>query len=459
MARLSRRALLASAAGGGIAAAAGAGGFALGQESDAGEAGTADQTVAFHGRHQAGIATPAQDRLHFAAFDVEDGLRAADLRGLLRAWSAAAARMTTGRPVGDANQEALAPPQDTGEALGLTPARLTVTFGLGPSLFDERFGLAGRRPPRLRELPALPGDKLDPERSGGDLCVQACADDPQVAFHAVRNLARIGRGAVTVRWSQLGFGRTSSTSRAQVTPRNLMGFKDGTANLKAEDVDALARHVWVGGDRPGEPPWLRDGTYLVARRIRMLIEVWDRASLGDQEQTIGRHKASGAPLGERDEFATLEVDRLPADSHVRLAAPSNNGGVALLRRGYSFTDGLDDRLGQLDAGLFFLAFQRDPEAFVRVQRRLGADDALNEYIKHVGSGLWAIPPGAGAAATSARASSTRRAAWACGPARPAGAGRARGRRRWRGGRPRGARARHRSRARRGRACGRPRGAS
>jgi deferrochelatase/peroxidase EfeB len=393
MARLSRRALLASAAGGGIAAAAG-GAFALGRDGDAEPASAGAQTVAFHGRHQAGIATPAQDRLHFAAFDVEEGLRADDLRGLLRAWSGAAERMTAGHPVGDANDEALAPPQDTGEALGLTPARLTVTFGLGPSLFDERFGLAGLRPAPLRDLPALPGDELDPARSGGDLCVQACADDPQVAFHAVRNLARIGRGAVTVRWSQLGFGRTSSTSRAQATPRNLMGFKDGTANLKAEDVEALERHVWVAGDRSGEPSWLRDGTYLVARRIRMLIEVWDRAPLGDQEQTIGRHKASGAPLGERDEFATLHVDRLPADSHVRLAAPSSNGGAALLRRGYSFTDGVDDRLGQLDAGLFFLSYQRDPEAFVRVQRRLGSDDALDEYIKHVGSAVWAIPPGA-----------------------------------------------------------------
>ena len=393
MARLSRRALLASAAGGGIAAAAG-GGFALGRGADSDEpAAATDQKVAYHGRHQAGIATPAQDRLHFAAFDAEDGLRAADLRGLLREWSRAAERMTAGRPVGDANDEALAPPQDTGEALGLTPARLTVTFGLGPSLFDERFGLAAQRPAPLRDLPALPGDELDRERSGGDLCVQACADDPQVAFHAVRNLARIGRGAVTVRWSQLGFGRTSSTSRAQATPRNLMGFKDGTANLKAEDVEALERHVWVAGDRRGEPPWLSDGTYLVARRIRMLIEVWDRTSLADQEQTIGRHKASGAPLGEREEFATLKVGRLPADSHVRLAAPSTNGGAALLRRGYSFTDGLDDRLGQLDAGLFFLSFQRDPEAFVRVQRQLGANDALNEYIKHVGSGVWAIPPG------------------------------------------------------------------
>jgi deferrochelatase/peroxidase EfeB len=378
MARLTRRTLLASAAGGGIAAAAG-GGFVLGREGDPEPASAGTQTVAFHGRHQAGIATPAQDRLHFAAFDVEDGLRAGDLRGLLREWSRAAERMTAGRPVGDANDEALAPPDDTGEALGLAPARLTVTFGLGPSLFDERFGLAGQRPPSLRDLPALPGDELDRGRSGGDLCVQACADDPQVAFHAVRNLARIGR--------------TSSTSRAQATPRNLMGFKDGTANLKAEDAAALARHVWVAGDRPGEPAWLRDGTYLVARRIRMLIEVWDRTSLADQEQTIGRHKASGAPLGERDEFATLRVGRLPADSHVRLAAPSTNAGASLLRRGYSFTDGLDDRLGQLDAGLFFLSFQRDPDAFVRVQRRLGANDALNEYIKHVGSGLWAIPPG------------------------------------------------------------------
>ncbi len=395
MPRLTRRALLASAAGGGMAAVA-AGGYALGHDTGADDEkppDAADQTVAFHGRHQAGIATPAQDRLHFAAFDVEDGLRAEDLRALMRAWSRAAERMAAGQPVGEANDVALAPPQDTGEALGLTPAHLTVTFGFGPSLFDERLGLAALRPAALRDLPPLPGDELVRARSGGDLCVQACADDPQVAFHAVRNLARIGRGAVTVRWSQLGFGRTSSTSRAQATPRNLMGFKDGTANLKAEDTEALSRHVWVSGDRPGEPSWLRDGTYLVARRIRMLIEVWDRTSLADQEQTIGRHKESGAPLGEHDEFATLKVDRLPADSHVRLAAPSKNGGAALLRRGYSFTDGLDDRLGQLDAGLFFLSFQRDPAAFVRVQRQLGANDKLNEYIKHVGSGVWAIAPG------------------------------------------------------------------
>src|SRR5919197_4619383 len=275
---LTRRRLLASAGAGGLAAAAGGGGFALGRET-APEAGpdAASQIVAFHGEHQAGIATPAQDRLHFAAFDIEEGLRARDLRDLLREWSRGAERMTAGQPVGEDDGGQLAPPTDTGEAMGLTPARLTVTFGLGPWVFDERFGLAATRPAPLHELPPLPGDELDPARSGGDLCVQACADDPQVAFHAVRNLARIGRGAVTVRWSQLGFGRTSSTSRAQATPRNLMGFKDGTRNLKAEDADALARHVWVAGDRSAEPAWLRGGTYLVAGRAPRRLRGGDPA--------------------------------------------------------------------------------------------------------------------------------------------------------------------------------------
>src|SRR4051812_342208 len=311
----------------------------------------------------------------------------------MKAWTAAATTMAGGQPIGAGAAGAqLAPPDDTGEALDLTPAHLTVTFGFGPSLFDDRFGLARLRPAALTELPALPGDALDRDRSDGDLCVQACANDPQVAFHAVRNLARIGRGLVTVRWSQLGFGRTSTTSRAQATPRNLMGFKDGTANIKLEDAEELAQHVWVGGGRPGEPDWLRGGSYLVARRIRMLIEVWDRAPLKTQEETLGRTKVIGAPLGGRDEFDTVRPKALPADSHDHLAHPEINGGVKILRRGYSFTDGLE-RLGQLDAGLFFLAFMREPSAFVTLQNRLGANDALNEYIKHVGSGLWAVPAG------------------------------------------------------------------
>ena len=154
----------------------------------------------------------------------------------------------------------------------------------------------------------------------------------------------------------------------------------------------MEQHVWLGAsDSPG---WMRGGTYLVARRIRMLIEVWDRASLRDQEQTIGRLKASGAPLGGGHEMDTVNVSRLPVDAHVRLAAPSVNGGERILRRGYSFTDGMDADLGQLDAGLFFICFQRDPEKqFVAIQRRLGGSDALNEYIKHTGSAVFAVPPG------------------------------------------------------------------
>ena len=385
---VTRRRLLGAAAG---AAAGGAfaGGFALGKDDAPEEPALVERVVPFHGQYQAGIATPAQDRLHFAAFDVT-AERLSDLRDLLRAWTDAAVRMTAGKDAGPPAATELAPPVDTGEALDLPPANLTITFGLGPSLFAaERFGLAASRPTELRELPALPGDELDPDRSGGDLCVQACSDDPQVAFHAVRNLARIGRGAVVMRWSQLGFGRTSTTSRSQATPRNLMGFKDGTNNIRAEDVELMSRHVWV--DSPG---WMRGGTYMVTRRIRMLIEVWDRASLQDQEQTIGRLKASGAPLGGRHEMDTVNVSHLPVDAHVRLAAPSVNGGERILRRGYSFTDGMDADLGQLDAGLFFICFQRDPEKqFVAIQRRLGGSDALNEYIKHTGSAVFAVPPG------------------------------------------------------------------
>jgi deferrochelatase/peroxidase EfeB len=201
-----------------------------------------------------------------------------------------------------------------------------------------------------------------------------------------------------VRWSQLGFGRTASTSKTQATPRNLMGLKDGTANIKAEDTDLMDRFVWVP---EGEgPAWMAGGTYLVARRIRMLIEVCDRVSLAEQEGSIGRHKYSGAPIGKDDEFDPVDLDAkdedgeplIPADSHVRLA----RRGEKILRRGYSFTDGFDAGRGQLDAGLFFISFQRDPHRqFVPLQQRLAASDRLNEYIRHTASALFAIPPGAG----------------------------------------------------------------
>ncbi len=399
MTPITRRRLLASAGAGAAGLGlGGAGGFLIGQESAQASAGGTG-SVAFYGEHQAGIDTPAQDRLHFAAFDLVTSSRA-ELRELLRAWSLAAAEMTEGGMIGNVNDLQPAPPEDTGETVGLLPSRLTVTFGFGPSLFERRgLGIAHERPAPLAAIPPLPGDELDPTESGGDLCVQACSDDPQVAFHAVRNLARIGRGTVVMRWSQLGFGRTSTTSRSQDTPRNLMGFKDGTANIRAEDSKAMRDFVWVGNDE--NPAWMRGGSYLVSRRIRMLLEVWDRSALEDQEQTIGRHKYSGAPLGEGKEDDPLDLEaesdgepRIPVDSHVRLASPRFNSGERILRRGYSFTDGVDESLGELEAGLFFICFQRDPRRqFVPIQRRLGSNDALNEYIKHVGSAVFAVPPG------------------------------------------------------------------
>lgn len=207
----------------------------------------------------------------------------------------------------------------------------------------SRSGPAPTRPAALANLPAFAREKLDPARCGGDIVIQACADDVQVALHAVRNLIRLGQGTVKVHWSQLGFGRISS-SVSQDTPRDLFGFKDGTAN--------------------------------------------------DQEHVIGRHKASGAPFGhtkERDEFSFTE---LPVTSHVRMAQSETNDGRAMLRRGYSFADGTD-RAGHLDAGLFFLAFQRDPrQAFTPIQKKMAGVEAMTPFIQHNGSGLWACPPGA-----------------------------------------------------------------
>ena len=277
---------------------------------------------------------------------------------------------------------------------GTTPARpsayrqgvWTITFGFGPTLFRKdgksRFGLADRQPAALQRLPHFPADKLDPLRSDGDLCVQACADDPQVAVHAVRNLARIAFGRAAMRWSQLGFGRTSSTSTSQATPRNLMGFKDGTMNVKAEDPAAVDEHVWVPTDADGRGRWLAGGSYLVVRRINMTVEIWDRQPLSEQEQVIGRTKAEGAPLTGGDEFSQPDFnltgsDQEPivaTDAHVRLVHPSNNAGAKMLRRGYNFVDG-SDGLGRMDAGLFFLAYVRDPRTqFIPIQTKLGLGD-------------------------------------------------------------------------------------
>ncbi|WP_394194211.1 iron uptake transporter deferrochelatase/peroxidase subunit [Microbacterium foliorum] len=398
---LSRRGLLGLALGGGVASLAvgvGAGlsgGVALGRaraEADA------QRAYDFFGTHQAGITTPVQEHLHFASFDMMPRTDREDLVSLLQDWTYAASRMTQGLEVsatGAVGGDAEVPPDDTGEALGLTAAGLTITFGFGPTLFEndegDRYGIASLRPERLERLPAFLGDDLDPQTSHGDLCIQACADDPQVAVHAIRNLSRIAFGRAKLRWSQLGFGKTSRTTSAQATPRNLFGFKDGTANILADDSVALDENVWLGPD--DRPEWMVGGSYLVARKIAMRIETWDRVRLSEQNTIIGRDKGEGAPLSGGDEFAAPDfgTSAIDQNAHVRLAHPDQNDGIRILRRGFNYVNGNND-LGRLDAGLFFLSYQRDPAQFVSLQRRLSTD-RMNEYVTHVGSGIWAVPGG------------------------------------------------------------------
>lgn len=407
---ISRRGILGSAGIGAVAALAGVGAMAAtGAGAKPGAASNGWQTVPFHGEHQAGITTAAQDRLHFASFDLLPSASRADLVKLLQAWTAAAARMTQGQgagPIGPLSGPYDAPPDDTGEAIGLDPAHLTITFGFGPSLFTDsqgrdRFGVASRRPASLQRLPHFAGDKLNPDASDGDLCVQACSDDPQVAVHAIRNLTRIAFGIAAIRWSQLGFGRTSSTAADQVTPRNLFGFKDGTASLRAEDTTNIDSHVWVAPTTDPATSWLNGGSYLVVRKIAMHIETWDRASMREQETIIGRSKAEGAPLSGGQEFTPADFSRpgrggvplIDSASHLAMGHPDQNRGVRMLRRGYNYVDGSTE-LGRLSAGLFFMTYVTDPAThYIPMQTAMARSDLLSEYLQHIGSGIWAIPPG------------------------------------------------------------------
>jgi deferrochelatase/peroxidase EfeB len=333
-------------------------------------------TVPFHGAHQAGIVTAQQRHLRFGAFDLQ-ATRREDLQDLLRAWTIVAAALTAGRAVASSDPAK----RETGETTELSPSRLTITFGFGPSLFErggeDRLGLAAQRPAALAAIPAFGADALDDDRSDGDLAVQICADDAQVAFHAFHALTSAARGVAEPRWLQSGF---LGDQPAGTTPRNLLGFKDGSRNLAVADAALTDRHLWAGDDDGAR--WMAGGTYLVARRIRTVLDVWDATSTAGQESTIGRHKASGAPLGGRREHDAPDLaatgpggPAIPSDAHIRLAAPETNGGAQLLRRSYNYDDGIDHATAQVDAGLFFICFQRDPRhQFVSIQRRLAAID-------------------------------------------------------------------------------------
>ena len=407
-----RRRFLTGAAG--IAGAVGAAGAASARQAPSTHAplnptsAPTTATLPFHGRHQQGVATPQQAHVHFAAFDLTTASRS-DVSTLMQAWTEAAARLTAGQPAVAVKDDPAAPSADSGEVAGLPPARLTLTFGFGPGLFvrdgQDRYGLATRRPAAFIDLPHFVGDQLVAQRTGGDLCIQACSDEPQVAFHAVRQLTRIAQPHAQTRWVQNGFLAGYAPDE---TPRNLMGFKDGTLNVATKEPKAMDQFVWVGP----EGDWMAGGTYMVARPIRMALEHWDTMKLSFQEQTIGRHKQSGAPIGKTVESAPLDLDASDKDgnpviaenAHVRLAAPESNDGAQILRRAYSYDNGVSFvaerwppwRQGmEMDAGLLFVCYQRDPRTgFVKLFDRMSKFDMLNQFVTHVGGGMFAVPPGA-----------------------------------------------------------------
>jgi deferrochelatase/peroxidase EfeB len=405
-----RRGLLVGAGG----ALAGVGAGSLARAATPVSQGEAELREPFFGLHQGGIATPQQTHTYFAAFDLLAKTRD-ELTTMLQLWTGAAARMSAGDTARDLGRDVSVEGPDGGSGLGLPPSRLTITFGFGAGVFSkdgsDRYGLASKRPAALVDLPKFNGDQLEPGLTGGDISVQACADDPVVAFHAVRELARLSYGATQFRWAQAGF---LPQEPADQTPRNLMGFKDGTnnpgRNVSADSPRSFDEVVWVGDEGPD---WMRGGSYLVARRIRISLEHWDRSEIDFQEQVIGREKYSGAPIGKTDERDSLDLDRVDGDgnpliadtAHVRLGAATTNGGAQIFRRPYSYNDGVRFtaerwppwRQGMMyDAGLFFLCYQRDPrDGFIKIYENMAKLDALNQFTTHTGGGIFACPGGIG----------------------------------------------------------------
>lgn len=345
--------------------------------------------VMFHGKHQAGITDPLQSRGHLIAFDLAPGAGRKEAVALLRRWSATAKAVMSGE----------APTGDTGIALDAGPSSLTVTFGFGRTFFD-RTGLAARRPSKLDPLPAFSADALDPRRSEGDLWVQIGADDALVAFHALRALQKDAGDAARVRWQMNGFNRSAGATAKPMTARNLMGQVDGTGNPKVTDPD-FDRRIFVPAGVAGAEEWMAGGSYAVVRRIRMLLDDWEKLPLDRQEKVIGRRKSDGAPLTGGTETTELDLNKfgpdgelvIPDNAHSRISAPEQNGGAAMLRRPFSFHDGIGPD-GTPDAGLLFVCWQADPlRGFVPVQRKLDRGDALSAFIRHESSGLFAVPGG------------------------------------------------------------------
>jgi deferrochelatase/peroxidase EfeB len=388
---------------GGAALGAGAlasripGGASAGAAEAGGAPGAASLTEAipFDGAHQAGVLDQRPNRAVLAAFDViagsrgelADGLRTISQRG--RALTAGYDALFGPTGEGPTPDSGIVGPRVDSDAL-------TVTIGLGASLFDGRYGLAGRRPSGLKPMPTFPDDALLEAECHGDVLLQLCANTEETLLHALRDISRETRGVLGPRWKIEGF--LPSAQRESGAGRNLLGFKDGSSNPDVENEKTMAQLVWTGSE---EPAWARGGTYAAVRIIRNRVEFWDRVSLSEQELMIGRDKAKGAPLGKDRESADPDYPsdpdgkRIPLDSHIRLARPrtTEDEGSRILRRSYNYSRGYDDA-DQLDMGLVFVSFQRNLETqFEAVQKRLEGEP-LVDYIVPTGGGFFFLPAGA-----------------------------------------------------------------
>lgn len=352
--------------------------------------------INFYGKHQSGIATECQSYVYFASLNVLVDSQQ-ELMDLFKMWTPIAVRMMNGEEMDGQTSNMLIPAKDTGEAVGLDASNLTLTFGVGPSLFEKSsLGLASKKPAELKDLPHFPKDQLDPAYTGGDICIQACADDPQVAFHAIRNLVRAASGKVSLKWTQAGFNSYPMKGKKKETPRNLFAFKDGSVNPNGSKEAEMNEVAWI--DAGQSKDWMTNGTYMAVRRVQMHLETWDRTALQEQEATFGRHRDTGAPIGKKHETDEVDLDEkdakgayvIPEASHVRLAKKSKQ---KVFRRSFSYSSGVMDSTGTFDAGLLFISFQKKPEQFIAIQNSFGREDKLNEYITHRGSALFACFPG------------------------------------------------------------------